>query len=156
MEIVEKTTKFIGMFTAMFAVIGGGYTAWDKIGNSFKDKTILKWSPEHFEVSDGPVLGEFKVIVARQKLRDDCSVEDFKLEVRDSEYIVHVAIPSVAKFSGVASEAIEKFGFTFKINDPRKVAKGPATLLAHIYYKCPEGDVVVNYPSHDKLKFNIK
>ena len=156
MEIVEKSTKFIGMFTAMFAVIGGGYTLWDKVGNSLKDNTILAWSPEHFEISDGVASGEFKVIVARQKLRDDCSVEDFKLEVRDSEYIVHTATPSVAKFSGAESETIEKFGYKFTINNADKVAKGEATLLAHIYYKCPEGDAVVNYPSHENLNFNIQ
>lgn len=156
MEIIEKTVKLIGLVTATFAVIGGGFTVWDKIQNSFKDDTILIWSPEHFEINNGPATGEFKVIVARQKLRDDCSVENFKLEIRDSEYIVHVAIPSVANFSGSASETIEKFGYKFTINAPEEVAKGQATLLAHIYYKCPEGEVLINYPSHENLNFNIE
>lgn len=156
MENIEKITKFIGAITASFAVIVGGFTTWDKVGNSFKDNTILVWSPEHFEISDGSADGEFKVIVARQKLRDDCSVEDFKLEIRDRDYVVHIATPSVAKFSGAASETIEKFGYTFTIDNPANVVKGGATLLAHIYYKCPEGDVVVNYPSHPNLNFIIE
>lgn len=156
MEIIEKTTKFVGMFAAVFAVIGGGYTAWDKVGKSFKNNSILIWAPEHFEISDGPASGEFHVIVARQKLRDDCKVDDFKLEVRDSEYIVHAATPSVAKFSGPAGKDIEKFGYKFIINDKAEdVAKGTATLLAQIYYQCPEGAVTVSYPDHANMNFNI-
>lgn len=155
MQLIEKTTKFVGMFTAVFAVIGGGYAAFDKIGNSFKNNAILKWAPEYFEISDGPVDGEFKVIVARQKLRNDCSVQDFKLEVRDTNLIVHIAKPSISKFSGSASNNIEKFGYFFTIENPKAVSKGRATLLAHIYYKCPEGEVVVNYPDHINMTFNI-
>lgn len=156
MEIIEKITKLIAAVTAALAVVGGSYTVWDKVSNHLQDKTILIWSPEYFEVSDASASEEFKVVVARQKLRDDCSVEDFQLEVRDSEYIVHVATPSVAKFSGAASNNVEKFGYKFTINEPEKVAKGPATLLAHIYYKCPEGEVLVNYPSHDNLEFVVE
>ena len=156
MEIIEKTTKFVAMFTAFFAVVGGGYTAWDKVSKSFTDKDILKWAPEHFKISDGVANGEFQVIVARQKLRDDCKVEDFKLEVRDSEYIVHTALSSVATFSGPAGEGIEKFGYKFTIDDKAEdVAKGPATLMAQIYYQCPEGAVVVSYPDHENMNFNI-
>ena len=156
MEIIEKTTKFFGMFTAVFAVVVGGYTAWDKIGKSLTDKDIIRWAPEHFEISDGPASGEFQVVVARQKLRDDCKVDDFKLEVRDSQYIVHAAIPSVAKFSGPAGEGVEKFGYKFTIDDKAEdVAKGTATLLAQIYYQCPEGAVVVTYPDHENMNFNI-
>jgi len=156
MGIMDRTTSFTGMIAAVFAVIGGGYATWDTIGNSFKDNNILVWSPEHFEVSSNSASGEFKVIVARQKLRDDCAVEDFRLEVRDSQYIVHTAIPSVAKFSGAATETIEKFGYKFTINNADTVAKGQASLMAHIYYKCPEGNVVINYPSHENLNFEIQ
>lgn len=156
MENIEKITKFIGAITAALAVIGGSFTAWDKYNNYFKNKKILAWSPEHFEVSNGIASNEFRVVVARQKIRDDCAVEDFKIEIRDSEYIVHTATPSVAKFSGAASETVEKFGYKFTIDDPEKVAKGEATLLAHIYYKCPEGNIVVNYPSHENLNFTIE
>jgi hypothetical protein len=35
------------------------------------------------------------------------------------------------------------------------IAASEATLLAHIKYKCPEREVVVNYPNHKNLKFNI-
>ena len=150
---VENITKGIGVVTATFALIGGGYTLWDKL----ESKDILEWSPENFSISDGPVSGEFSVIVAREKFRDDCSVEGFALEVRDSEYIVHPASPSIAVFSGPASDTIDKFGFkvTIEPHHQERVALGEATLLAHIDYACPEGHVVVNYPDHPNLRFQI-
>src|SRR6056300_1824394 len=108
----ENITKGIGVVTATFALIGGGYTLWDKL----ESKDILTWAPEYFEVSDGPRDGSFDVIVAREKHRDDCSVEGFRLEVKDSKYMVHTAIPGLTKFSGPASDKIDKFGFTFTID----------------------------------------
>ena len=152
---IENYTKVIAAVSATVAAIGGGYTLWDKMGF---DDPILEWSPEHFSISDGPVDGEFKVVVAREKLRDDCSVEGFRLEVRDSDYIVHPATPSIAKFSGPANDKVDKFGYKITIDShhQEKVSKGEATLLAHIDYKCPEGDVVVNYPDHENLKFRIE
>ncbi len=108
---IENITKGIGVVTASFAFIGGGYTLWDKL----ESKDILTWAPEHFEVSDGPRDGTFDVVVAREKHRDDCSVEGFKLTVKDSKYIVHTATPSIAKFSGPASDKIDKFGYSFTI-----------------------------------------
>jgi len=150
---VENITKGIGVVTASFAMIGGGYTMWDKLSS----KDILTWAPEHFEVSDGPVDGTFDVVVAREKHRDDCSVEGFRLEVKDSKYMVHTAKPSIAKFSGPASDKIDKFGYSFTIDEEHQhmIPEGEATLLVHIDYKCPEGDVVVNYPDHENLRFNI-
>ena len=151
---VENITKGIGVVTATFALIGGGYTLWDKL----ESKDILTWAPEHFEVSDGPRDGSFDVIVAREKHRDDCKVEGFRLEVKDSKFIVHKAIPSIAKFSGPASDKIDKFGFSFTIDKEHidMIKPGTATLLAHIDYLCPEGSVVVNYPDHKNLEFEIK
>ena len=150
---LENITKGIGVVTASLALIGGGYTLWDKI----ESKDILTWAPEHFTISDGPKDGSFDVIVAREKHRDDCKVTGFRLEVKDSKYMVHTASPSVAKFSGPASDKIDKFGFSFSINEEHihMIPKGEATLLAHIDYECPEGPVVVNYPDHENLKFNI-
>ena len=151
---LEYYTKIIGAVTASTAMIGGGYTLADKFGVFKKD--ILKWSPEHFEISDSTATGEFKVVVARQKIRDDCEVTSFKLEVRDSDFVVHPAKPSIATFSGPASDKVDKFGYKFVLDTNQPVAVGPATLLAHIKYKCPEGDVVVNYPAHKNLTFTIK
>ena len=150
---VENITKGIGVVTATFAFIGGGYTLWDKI----EDKTILTWAPEYFSISDAPVNGTFDVVVAREKHRDDCKVENFTLEVKDSKYHVHTVHPSVTKFSGPASDKIDKFGFSFTIDDEHKdmIVPGPATLLARIDYNCPEGPVVVAYPDHDNLQFTI-
>ena len=150
---VENITKSIGIVTASFAMIGGGYTMWDKLSS----KDILTWAPEHFEVSDGPVDGTFDVIVAREKHRDDCKVEGFKLEVKDSKYMVHTATPSIAKFSGPASDKVDKFGYSFTIDKEHQhmIPPGEATLLVHIDYMCPEGPVVVNYPDHPNLRFNI-
>ena len=151
---VENITKGIGVVTATFALIGGGYTLWDKL----ESKDILAWAPEYFSVTDAPADGTFDVIVAREKYRDDCSVEGFTLEVKDSKFMVHKAIPSIAKFSGPASDKIDKFGFSFTIDKEHidMIKPGTATLLAHIDYLCPEGPVVVNYPDHKNLEFEIK
>jgi len=151
---IENVTKGIGVITATFALIGGGYSLWGKL----ESKEILTWAPEYFEISDGPVGGSFDVIVAREKHRDDCSVEGFALEVKDSKYMVHRAIPSVAKFSGPASDKIDKFGYSFTIDKEHieMIEPGTATLLAHINYQCPEGPVTVNYPDHENLEFEIK
>ncbi len=150
---VENITKGIGVVTATFALIGGGYTLWDKL----ESKDILTWAPEHFEISDAPRDGTFDVIVAREKHRDDCSVEGFTLEVKDSKYMVHTASPGVTKFSGPASDKIDKFGFTFTIDEEHQhmLPTGTATLLARIDYMCPEGPVVVSYPDHKNLQFEI-
>ena len=150
---IELVTKGIGVITATFALIGGGYTLYDKL----ESKDILTWAPEHFEISNGPRDGSFDVIVAREKHRDDCKVTGFTLEVKDSKYMVHTATPSVAKFSGPASDKIDKFGFSFSIDKEHvdMIPEGKATLLAHIDYECPEGPVVVNYPDHENLQFNI-
>lgn len=126
---------------------------WDKLSS----KDILTWAPEHFEISDGPRDGTFDVVVAREKHRDDCSVEGFKLTVKDSKYMVHTATPSVAKFSGPASDKIDKFGYSFTIDEEHRhmLPVGEATLLAQIDYMCPEGAVIVNYPDHENLQFEI-
>ena len=151
---LDSITKTIGAVTASIAMIGGGYSLADKFG--FFHENILIWSPEHFQISSAPANGEFRVIVARKKNRDDCEVVNFKLEVRDAEFVVHKASPSIAVFSGPASPAVDKFGYKFTIDAADKVATGTATLLAHIKYKCPEGEVVVKYPSHKNLQFNIE
>jgi len=151
---IENITKGIGVVTASFALIGGGYTLWDK----FENKDILTWAPEYFTISNGPKDRPFDVIVAREKHRDDCKVEGFKLSVKDSKYMVHTASPSIAKFSGPASDKIDKFGFSFTIDAEHidMIPPGKATLLAHIDYSCPEGPVIVNYPDHQNLTFNIE
>lgn len=151
---VEMITKGIGVVTASFALVGGGYTLWDKLEN----KDILTWAPEYFTISDGPVDGEFDVIVAREKHRDDCRVANFTLEIKDNKYMVHTVTPSVTKFSGPASDKVDMFGFSFTIDDEHKhmIEPGIATLLARINYECPEGPVVVAYPDHENLNFNIQ
>jgi len=147
--------KAIGAVTATLALVGGGWTAVDRLG--LIDNPILTWAPEHFEVSNGPRDGTFDVIVAREKHRDDCSVEGFRLEVKDSKYMVHTATPSVAKFSGPASDNVDKFGYSFTIDEEHQdmIPPGTATLLVHIDYMCPEGPVLVNYPDHENLQFTI-
>ena len=150
---LENITKGIGVITASLALVGGGYTLWDKL----ESKDILTWAPEHFEISDGPRDGTFDAFVAREKHRDDCSVEGFTLEVKDNKYMVHTASPGLSKFSGPASDKIDKFGFTFTIDEEHQhmLPTGTATLLARIDYECPEGPVVVSYPDHENLQFEI-
>ena len=147
-------TKPVAAVTAILAMVGGGYTLYDKV--KLPPKDILQWDADHFSISNGPASGSFKVVVARQKIRDDCTVEDFSLEVRDSDYMVHKALPSVAKFSGPASPTVDKFGYTMTVEKPDSVAIGGAKLIARIMYKCPEGNVVIAYPDHKNLTFNIE
>ena len=142
----DSITKPIAVATAVMSAIGGGYALVDKVGWMKKD--ILKWDAEHFQISNGPAHEPFRVIVARQKIRDDCLVEDFTLEVRDANYIVHRATPSVVKFSGPANHNVDKLGYTMIIEAPETVAAGEAKLLARISYKCPEGNVIISYPDH--------
>lgn len=150
----DAITKPVAAVTAIMAMLGGGYTLYDKI--KLPPKDILTWDAEHFSISNGPASGAFKVIVARQKIRDDCAVEEFSLEVRDADYIVHKALPSVAKFSGPASPTVDKFGYTMTLEKPESVAVGSAKLIARITYKCPEGNVVIAYPDHKNLSFNVE
>lgn len=150
----EAITKPIAVVTAVMTMVGGGYSLYDKI--KLPPKDILKWEAEHFSISNSHASGAFKVVVARQKIRDDCTVEEFGLEVRDSDYIVHKAKPSIAKFSGPATPTVDKFGYTITLEDPDSVAVGPAKLFARIVYKCPEGSVVISYPDHKNLSFNIE
>jgi len=150
----DSITKPVAAVTAVMAMIGGGYSLYDKI--KLLPKDILRWDAEHFNISNGSASGHFKVIVARQKIRDDCTVENFALEVRDSDYMVHKANPSVAVFSGPASPTVDKFGYTMTIDKPEDVALGNAKLIARILYKCPEGNVVIPYPDHKNLTFNIE
>lgn len=152
---LDKTKTAIGVVTAVVALAGGGYQAAEKFG--WLKHPILEWAPEHFSISDAPVDGTFDVVVARRKLRDDCEVEDFRLTVRDSRHQVHTAAPSIARFAGPASDTVDKFGFQFTIDTEHQhmIAIGETTLLAYIKYRCPEGEVVVQYPDHQNLRFNI-
>jgi hypothetical protein len=149
---LETITKTIGAVTASLALVGGGYTLWDKVKPA---KPILTWHGEYFSIESGPAGLERAVVVAREKHRDDCEVTSFKLEIKDSQYQVHDATSSVSVFSGPASHKIDKFGYRITLADPKKVAPGLAVLMANIKYKCPEGEVIVNYPDHPNLTFNI-
>jgi hypothetical protein len=149
---LETITKGIGAITASLALAGGGYSLWDKMKTP---EPILTWHGEYFKIQSGPANGEFAVVVAREKHRDDCEVKEFKLEVKDSEFQVHTAKSSVSVFSGPASNKVDKFGYRITLADPARVAPGTATLMANIKYKCPEGEVIVNYPDHPNLTFDI-
>jgi len=144
----------IAIISGIIAAIGGGYTAYDKI---FPAGDILTWAPEYFEITDGPVNGEFRAIVARIKHRDDCRVTKFTVEVRDVDYIVYPATITTSQFSGPASDSIDKFGFKFyfRENDFHRITPGSATLLAQLAYSCPEGNVFISYPSHENLNFEV-
>tara|TARA_R110000796_G_scaffold245933_1_gene370445 strand:- start:417 stop:875 length:459 start_codon:yes stop_codon:yes gene_type:complete len=147
---IENITKGVGIVTATLAMLGGGYTVWDK----FESKDILTWAPEYFVIA--PYEDAYKVTVAREKHRDDCTVTDFTLTVRDSENIIHQASSSIGKFMGPASDRVDTFAFKMQIESDQKVAPGTATLIAYIDYACPEGNIAVTYPDHKNLKFEIK
>lgn len=152
---LDKTKTAIGVVSAVVALAGGGYKAAETFG--WLSHPILEWEPAYFTISDAPVNGTFDVVVARRKIRDDCEVEDFRLQVRDSKYQVHTAIPSIARFAGPATNTVDRFGYQFTIEAEHvhMVNTGEATLLAYIKYKCPEGEVIVQYPDHQNLRFTI-
>jgi len=122
---LEIITKGIAAITASLALVGGGYTLWDKLKPV---QPILTWHGEYFKIESGPANSEFAVIVAREKHRDDCEVKEFKLEVKDSAFQVHTAKSSVSVFSGPASNKIDKFSYRITLPNFTKVAPGTATL----------------------------
>lgn len=155
---LDQIKGTIALAAALISALTGGLTLSGKLGWNLFSRDILEWSPEDFSISNGTIEDGFKVIVAREKFRDDCDVADFSIEIKDSDYIVHPAIPSVAKFSGPASDEVELFGYRMYIDGDKKweVAPGRATLLGQITYDCPEGEKIVTYPSHSNLTFTIE
>lgn len=142
---------------AVVAAISGGVTLSGNLGYHWFERPVLAWAPEHFSVRDGYISEGFTVVVARQKLRDDCEVTSFEVEIRDSDYIVHPMTPSLAKFSGPASDTVDMFGYKIYVPEDHahEIALGRATLLARIKYSCPEGEQLVTYPEHENLTFTI-
>ena len=69
--------------------------------------------------------------------------------------IIGAVTASTAMIGGGYTLA-DKFGYKFTLDANSQVTPGVATLMAHIKYKCPEGEVIVNYPSHKNLMFTIK
>ena len=144
------TVKLVaGSLAAVVGLASGTLTLTNNVGIDLWERPILEWAPELFVIDGGPADEGFKVVAARKKLRDDCEVLGFSVEIRDAEYIVYPATPSATKFSGAASDEIEKFGFFVFLHemDVGKVAPGSGTLLAQIKYKCPEGEKIVTYPA---------
>ena len=90
---LPKITPVIQFATAAFALAVGGYSAGEKFG-WFKNE-ILVWSPEHFRIESAKIGHPVTVTVARIKKRDDCSVENFEVTVRDGAGVIHQATPSM-------------------------------------------------------------
>ena len=154
--MLDEVKVVAGIMAAVVGVFSGVVTLSGKLGFEIWSRPILEWAPEQFEVVGGPADEGFKVVAARTKLRDDCEVVGFTVEIRDSDYIVYSATPSAIKFSGAASVLVEKFGFYVFLHemDVAKVRPGVATLLAQIKYSCPEGEKIVSYPPG--LNFQIE
>jgi len=153
-ENIEKTTKLIAAAAASLSVVGGGWTLSEKFG--FFDKEVLEWAPEHFAVSNGRADGGFRVVAARRKARDDCTVEDFRIGIVDQDGVAHEAKPSFSRVSIPASDTVQRFGYRISLMTPDEVAPGKAQLVAQIRYKCPEGEKTIAYPTHDNLTFVIE
>ena len=152
------TVKMVaGSLAAVVGLASGTLTLTNNVGIDLWERPILEWAPESFKIEDGYIMDGFKVIVARQKLRDDCDVVGFSVQIRDSEYLVHPTVTSVSKFSGPASDTVDMFGYRVYLHEmhTHKVALGEATLIGQIKYDCPEGEKIVTYPSHPNLNFNV-
>lgn len=154
--MLDEVKVVAGIMAAVVGVFSGVVTLSGKLGFEIWSRPILEWAPEQFDVVGGPADEGFRVVAARKKLRDDCEVVGFTVEVRDSDFIVFPATPSAMKFSGAASDVVEKFGYYVFLHemDVHKVRPGTATLLGQIKYRCPEGEKIVTYPSG--LEFDIK
>lgn len=153
---LDAVKTVAGAAAAVVGLASGALTLSGKIGVELWSRPILEWAPEQFEVLGGPADEGFKVVAARTKLRDDCEVVGFTVEIRDADYIVYPGTPSATRFSGAASGVVEKFGFYVFLHemDIEKVRPGTATLLAQIKYSCPEGEKIVTYPP--MLNFQIE
>lgn len=151
---LPKITPVVQFFTAAFALAVGGYTASEKFGWLTHD--IIVWAPEHFRIADAKIGEPVQVTVARIKKRDDCSVENFEVTVRDGAGMIHEATPSMTRFTGPAGPDVDTFTYMLTISDKDPIAPGKATLLATIKYKCPEGERTVTYPRHQNLTFKLE
>jgi hypothetical protein len=151
---LPKITPLVQFATAAFALAVGGYSAGEKFG-WFKNEIII-WAPEHFKIQPAKIGQPVTVTVARIKRRDDCSVEDFDVTVRDSASVIHSATPSMTQFTGPAGPEVDTFTYLLDISDKETIAAGRATLLATIKYKCPEGERTVTYPRHQNLTFMLE
>ena len=151
---LPKLTPVVQFATASFALAVGGYTAGEKFGWFRND--IITWTPEHFRIASSKIGDPVTVTVARIKRRDDCSVDDFSVTVRDGSGVIHQAVPSMTRFTGPAGPEIDAFTYTLTISDKDPIAPGRATLLATIKYKCPEGERTVTYPRHPNLTFALE
>ena len=147
-----KTT--IAVVSGLIAATAGGYKFLDSAGYHWT-RPVLTWHAEHFDITDAPINGEFRIVVAREKHRDDCEVVEFSISVRDSNLMVHAATPGIATFSGPASDTVDMFAYNFYMReeDYEIVNTGVATFIGKIVYDCPEGTQHVYYPTG--LKFNI-
>lgn len=151
---LPKLTPVVQFATASFALAVGGYTAGEKFG-WFRNE-IIAWAPEHFRIESIKIGQPVTVTVARIKKRDDCSVENFEVTVRDGAGMIHQATPSMTRFTGPAGPEVDTFTYLLTISEKEPIAQGRATLLATIKYKCPEGERTVTYPRHPNLSFMLE
>lgn len=154
MGIFENIKTIAVTISGLVAATAGTYKMLDSFGYNW-NRPVLTWAEEYFEITNAPVNGEFRIVVAREKHRDDCEVDGFKISIRDSKLTMFQATPSIASFAGPASDHVDMFAYNFFIqeNDYYMIATGPATFIARITYECPEGIQYVDYP--EDLHFEI-
>ena len=143
----DSLKTFFAVVASVVTILGSGYTLSDKIGFKWT-RPVLTWAPEHFTISDGPLDGTFRIVVAREKHRDDCDANGFSISIRDSNLEVFSVTPSSSIFEGPASNNIDKFAYNFYIreHDYDNISTGKSTFMGTIKYSCPEGDQRMVYP----------
>jgi len=151
---IENIKTTIAVVSGLIAASAGGYKLLDSMGFNWS-RPVLTWAPDHFEISSARVDEEFRIIVAREKHRDDCEVTGFSISIRDSNMMMHPATPGMTVFAGPASETVEMFAYSFFVQEQHyeMVSAGTATFMGRITYECPEGTQYVDYPTG--LTFNI-
>lgn len=151
---LDTLKTFFAVIASLVTILGGGYTLFDKIGFKWT-RPVLTWHIEDFYIVSGPMDEPFRIVVAREKHRDDCELISFKTDIQDSNLEVYQVTTSSQSFSGPASDKVEKFAFKFYLmeKDYNNIAMGKAKFIASLKYSCPEGDQIISYPSD--LDFTI-
>lgn len=148
-----KVQAVAATVAAVFAMGGGAFTFWDKFQ---QHQPIITWHEEHFFIEESELPGIYNITIAREKHRSDCQITDFKVMIRDSNLHLHPGKTDIPLFAGPAGRGVEKFRFSFFIDDGHEhmITPGKAEFLAAIEYDCPEGPQTVFYP--DDLYFKLR
>lgn len=152
--IKNHLTKF--QFIAAFIAIAlGAQQVYERF--IVANTPVLEWNVRsgNFSVSSGRSTAEFRVVVTRTLLRNNCSLRSFEPYIIDANGFNHTVTASAPRASagGVGKE--QTFRYVFKLINPNSVGVGEAMLRGTLTYDCREGQQVIEYPDTPLLEFQI-